>query len=82
MGLNKINYFANDYMLETILFVYCLLFIYTFYLYKDVSKNNILLNSENNDTISSKLMNIESAENCKEFSETVRQLPKIKDYKF
>lgn len=78
------NYFATDYMLGTIFFVYCLLFINTFYLYKiDVSENNILLNSENNDTTtSSKLVNIESAENCKGFSETVRQLPDLKEYKF
>jgi hypothetical protein len=71
-------------MLETILFVYYLLFINTFYLYKiDVSRNNVLLNSENNNTtISSKLINIQSAENCKGFSETVRQLPKNKDSKF
>lgn len=62
------DYFATDYMLGTILFVYCLLFINTFYLSKlDVSRNNnILLNSQNNDTtISSRkeLMNIQSAEN-------------------
>jgi len=78
------NYSATDYMLETILLVYCLLFIYTFYLYKlDVSRNNILLNSQNNNTtISFKLMNIQSAENCKGFSETVRQLPLPYDYKF
>jgi hypothetical protein len=88
MGQNNLssinNYFATDYMLETVLFVYCLLFINTFYLYKlDVSKNNILLNSQNNDTtISSKLINTQSAENCKGFSETVRQLPDIEDYKF
>lgn len=77
-------YFATDYMLETILFVYYLLFINTFYLYKlDVSKNILLLNSQNNNiTISSELMNIQSAENCKGFSETTRQLPDIKDYKF
>lgn len=82
MGLNNLssikNYFATDYMLETILLVYCLLFINTFYLYKlDASKNNniILLNSQKNDTtISSKLMDIQSAENCKGFSETARQL--------
>lgn len=80
---------ATDYMLETIFFVYCLLFINTFYLYKlDVkpvgtSRKNILLNSQNNDTtISSKLINIQSAENCKGFSETARQLPDIEDYKF
>lgn len=78
------NYFATDYMLETILFVYYLLFINTFYLYKlDVCRNNILLNSQNNNiTISSKLMSVQSAENCKGFSETVRQLPGTEDSKF
>src|SRR5689334_17880846 len=62
MGLNNLssikNYFATDYMLETIFFMYYLLFINAFYLYIDVSKNgillniknNILLNSQNNDT--------------------------------
>ena len=88
MGLNSSsffkNYFATDYMLETILFMYCLLFINTFYLYKkDDSKKIILLNSQNNNsTISYKLIGIQSAENCKGFSETVRQLPDNKDYKF
>jgi len=72
-------------MLGTILYVYSLLFINTFYLYKlDVSKNIILLNSQNNDTTSSnkELPSIQSAENCKGFSETVRQLPDKEDYKF
>ncbi len=88
MGQNDLssirNYFATDYMLETVLFVYCLLFIYTFYLYKlDVSRKNLLLNSQNNDTtISSKFMSTQSAENCKGFSETIRQLPDTEDYKF
>ena len=88
MGQNNLslinNYFATDYMLEIILFVYCLLFINTFYLYKlDVSRNSILLGGENNNTtISYELMNIQSAENWKGFSETVRQLPDIKDYTF
>jgi hypothetical protein len=88
MGQNNLssinNYFATDYMLETVLFVYCLLFIYTTYLYKlDASRNNILLNSQNNDiTISYELMNTQSAENCKGFSETTRQLPEIEDSKF
>ena len=89
MGLNNLssikNYFATDYMLGTILYVYSLLFINTFYLYKlDVSKNIILLNSQNNDTTSSnkELTSIQSAENCKGFSETVRQLPDKEDYKF
>lgn len=88
MGQNNLsslkNYFATDYMLETVLFMYYLLFIYTFYLYKlDASRNNFLLNSQNNNIIiSNKLMNTQSAENCKEFSETVCQLPDIEDYKF
>jgi len=87
------NYFATDYMLETVFYVYCLLFIYTSYLYSgvklnffnplDVSRNNILLDSENNDTtISLKLMDTQSAENWKGFSETARQLPDSEDYKF
>jgi hypothetical protein len=91
MGLNNISffkyYFEIDYMLETMFFVYCLLFINTFCLYKlDHSRYNILLSSENNSTTinrdNPKHMNIQSAENCKEFSETVRQLPDIKDSKF
>ena len=101
MGLNNSssskNYFATDYMLETISFVYCLLFIYTFYLYKlDVSKIDLnLLNSQNNNTTISyvlipkgkklsttRLMGIQSAENCKGFSETTRQLPDLEEDKF
>jgi hypothetical protein len=83
VSVNK-NYFATDYMLETVSFVYCLLFINTFYLYKlDVSRNSLLLNSEkNNTTISTLLMDTQSAENCKGFSETARQLPGNEDYKF
>lgn len=87
MGLNNLlyinNYFATDYMLETIL-MYYLLLINTFYLYKlDVSRNNILFNGKNdNTTTNCKFVNIQSAENCKGFSETVRQLPKSKDFKF
>lgn len=87
MGLNYLstidNNFVTDYMLGTMFFVYYLLFINTFYLYKlDVSKKNFLLNSENNNTtISSKeLINIQSAENWKGFSETVCQLPEDKKF--
>ena len=112
------DYFATDYMLGTIFFVYCLLFINTFYLSKlDVSRSSFvftfktywpytpkaeakvkrlkkkilfflsqyLFNSQNNNTtisLSNKLINIQSAENCKGFSETVRQLPEIEDSKF
>jgi hypothetical protein len=78
------NYFLTDYMLGTI--EYHLLFINTFYLHKQDASRKIsafLLNSQNNDTtdLNTKL-NVQSAENCKEFSETVRQLPDIEDYKF
>jgi hypothetical protein len=84
------NYFATDYMLETVLpFVLTkevnyLPFINTSYLYKlDASRKNFPLNGKNdNITISYKLMHTQSAENCKEFSETVRQLPDTEDYKF
>lgn len=83
------NYFSTDYMLETIFCEYYLLFINTFYLYKlDASRIFYPLNSQNYDTTilysNDRLdkINIQSAENCKEFSETVRQLPDIKDNKF
>lgn len=82
-------------MLGTLSFVCCLLFINTFYLNKlDVSRNNIILNSENNNySISfghagpevmqaTQLMDTQSAENCKGFSETARQLPGTESYKF
>lgn len=89
LGLNNLssnfNYFATDYMLGTIL-IYCLLFINTFYLYKlDGSKNNniILLNSQNNNIEElANISGIKSAENCKGFSETARQLPEKEDSKF
>ena len=72
-------------MLEIIL-IYCLLFINAFYLYiLDVTKNFFLLNSQNNNTIGFDTqlpnINIQSAENCKGFSETIRQLPDTEDYK-
>jgi hypothetical protein len=98
LGLNNLNffsYYATDHMLETVLFVYCLLFIYTFYLYivfppayaggrqTDASKNNILLNSQNNNiTINSPFMSTQSAENLTGFSETIRQISDKEDYTF
>ena len=90
MGLNNLssfNYFAIDYMLEPILFWYYLLFINMFYLdsawaFLDVSKKIFLLNSQNNNTKSLQELNIQSAENCKGFSETIRQLPVKEDSKF
>lgn len=95
MGLNSLSffksYFETDYILETVFFVVCLLFINTFYLYRgntsslclDVSKNNNLLNSENNNTSISKcLINTQSVENWKGFSETARRLSGEKDHIF
>ena len=77
------NFFATDYMLEYILFAGYLLFINTSsFIYKqDINKKIILLNSENNNTavkFKTELTNIQSAENCKGFSETIRQLPDLK----
>jgi hypothetical protein len=85
MGLNYLsiteNNYAIDYMLGTMFFVYYLLFINVVYLNKlDVSRNNILLNSENNNTTISSIMDIKSAENCKGFSETVCQLSEDKKF--
>ncbi len=77
------TYYATDYMLETVLFACCLLFINTFYLCIDASRNNFLLNSENNNTaINSQFMNTQSAENLTGFSETTRQLSDTEEYKF
>lgn len=86
LGLNNLiffSYYATDYMLGTVLFVYCLLLINTFYLYIDASKNNILLNSQNNNiTINSLFMSTQSAENLTGFSETIRQISDKEDYTF
>ena len=86
-----LNYYATDYMLGTILLVNHSLFINTFYLYKapralDASKvrsYSCLLNSQSSDlAVGNITTNIQSAENCKGFSETVRRLPGTEDYKF
>jgi len=82
MGLNKLDfiYSAIDYMLGTIFLGYCLLFIiYNWYLCKIDGKEYINLysniNSENNNkSVININTNIQSAENWKGFSETIRQL--------
>ena len=81
MGLNNICS-AVDYMLGTIFLVYYLLFKFNYLLKIDVSRSfNLLLNSENNNNtvIMNEIhyTNIQSAENCKEFSETIRRLSNI-----
>jgi hypothetical protein len=58
------NYFATDYMLETVLFVYYLLFIYTFYLYKLDDKNKKFL-------LCHKVANRQT---CKRFTHTLSKL--------
>ena len=88
MGLsNYFNYFAIDYMLETMFLVYYLLFNLFINLYKDVKKNTYFskLCSENNNKTDTKKSiadinnaDIQSAENCKGFSETIRQLSNFK----
>nr|YP_009364342.1 LAGLIDADG endonuclease [Ophiocordyceps sinensis]ARF03407.1 LAGLIDADG endonuclease [Ophiocordyceps sinensis]QDH07256.1 LAGLIDADG endonuclease [Ophiocordyceps sinensis] len=79
MGLNNFHYSAIDYMLGTILSVNYLLLIHNYLrILLDLSGSfNLLLNSENNNyTISNTKnldINIQSAENYKGFSETIRQ---------
>jgi len=82
MGQNKLC-FAIDYMQGTIFLVYYLLFNFIYLSKLDPSRSfNLLLNSENNNnTVSIYRLywaNIESAENCKGFSETIRQLSNLK----
>ena len=89
MGQNNLC-FAIDYMLETIFLVFYLLFKLNNLSKIDVSWSfNLLLNSQNdNKTVirsENFCTNIQSAENCKEFSETIRQLSnnnKEEDLKF
>lgn len=82
-GLKDLYSYAFDYMLGTMFLGYYLLFMLNKYLLKiDVSRRNNLLtiSSENNNnpvTFNSnniKCTNIQSAENCKGFSETIRQI--------
>lgn len=85
MGLNNLNYSAIDYMLGTILLVNYLLFI-IHYLRKNLDSGsyNLLLNSKNNNyTISKDIdIDIQSAENCTGFSETIRQLSNTSETEF
>jgi len=68
--------FAIDYTLGTIFLVYYLLFKFNYLSKIDLSGSfNLLLNSYiDNKTVSINRTNIQSAENCKGFSETIRQL--------
>jgi hypothetical protein len=89
LGLNDKNYhYAFDYMLETMFLGYYLLFMLIYYLLKiDASRRNNLLtiSSENNNnpvTFNNiKCTNSQSAENCKEFSETIRQISNFNEDK-
>src|SRR5215471_7310311 len=86
-GLNNINYYAIDYMLGTVFLGYYLLFIIILYLSKidvgDVELRSRLkaIDSENNNkpVIINNYTNTQSAENCKGFSETIRQLSNLKN---
>ena len=78
LGLNNLNYYAFDYMLETMFLEPLLLFMLYYYLLKiDADRRNLLnISSQNGDVsaTSNTCSNIQSAENCKEFSETIRQI--------
>ena len=82
-GLNNLkNYFEFGYMLETMFFGCCLLCTLYYYLFKiDVRRNFKFLTvySENDDKpVFFKNTDIQSAENCKGFSETTRQISDLK----
>lgn len=93
LGLNNLYYYAIDYMLGTMFLGYYLLFIFIQYLSKiDVGyisaikiliKNLLFfsIDSENNNkpVIMMNYTNIQSAENCKGFSETIRQLSNLRN---
>ena len=94
MGLNNLYYSAIDYMLGSITLGYCLLFknsylrnyLDVYPILKNILKLsgsfNLLLNSENNNNPIYNNMVIQSAENCKGFSETARRLSDKEDYAF
>jgi hypothetical protein len=79
LGLNNLkDYYAFGYMLETMSLGCCLLYILYYYLLKiDVHRNfNFLTvySENNNEPVIYKNTDIQSAENCKGFSETTRQI--------
>ena len=82
LGLNNLfpgaDYFAFGYMLETMFLGCCLLCILYYYLFKiDASRNLTFLtihSQNNNKPVFLTNTNIQSAENCKGFSETTRQI--------
>jgi|SRR5690606_8265590 len=79
LGLNNFSsYFAFGYMLENLFLGYYLLYIIYYYLLKiDAHRilQFLLIYSENdNQPVFVKNTNIQSAENCKGFSETTRQI--------
>lgn len=82
LGLNNLYYYAFDYMLETMFLGCYLLLMLIFYLSKiDVSTSPelVTISSENNNKSvifnnNIKYTNIQSAENWKGFSETIRQI--------
>jgi LAGLIDADG endonuclease len=93
MGLKYQDIYAIDCMLETVFLVYYLLIIILNLSYEldgSGSFNLLIISENNNNTISNnKGINIQSAENFLDFSETIRQLPanltnynKLDDFKF
>jgi len=84
LGPNNFHYYAFGYMLETMFLGYYLLYKFFIYLFKiDANKRNfntyLSLYSENdNRPVTNFSTNIQSAENCKGFSETIRQISDFK----
>lgn len=79
LGLNSLfDYFAFGYMLESMFLGSCLLYIFFYYLLKIDAYRNFnfltIYSENNNEPVISKITDIQSAENCKGFSETTRQI--------
>jgi hypothetical protein len=83
MGLNSLlDYFAFGYMLETMSFGCCLLYILYYYLFKIDAHRNLkfltIYSKNDNNPVFANNTDIQSAENCKGFSETTRQISDLK----
>jgi hypothetical protein len=86
LGLNNKYYYAIDYMLGTIFLGNYLLYkVYIYLLKIDANRKSYFLSlfsKNDNLPVTKKSTNIQSAENCIEFSETLRQLSDVNSSEF
>jgi hypothetical protein len=86
LGLNNKYYYAIGYMLGTIFLGNYLLYkVYIYLLKIDANRKSYFLSlfsKKDNLPVTKKSTNIQSAENCIEFSETIRQLSDVNNSEF